>query len=119
MPTDTDSIEDKRSFDRFSAKFPAKYSYIFKGYSEEFGSRVHMCDASAEGVGLVSKEAKHPEELVAFEVKLPDGKSPMKLNGNVKWCQRRQDKSWDLGLKFCEISFMQMSRLYTAATENP
>ena len=104
----TDQEEDKRIFERFDARFPAK----FKDTREDFGTKVTLYDASADGVKISTKERLYLHDSVALEVELPDGLEPMTLKGEVVWVQAKDPDIWDVGLKFHQISLMHLSRLY-------
>jgi len=101
-------IEDKRIFERFQARFPAK----FKDTREDFGSNVYLRDASASGGKLSTKERMYLHDHVALEVELPDGSRPMNFRGEVVWVKNQKYNIWDIGFKFHEIDFMRLSRLY-------
>jgi len=103
-----DTETDKRTFDRFGAKFPAK----FKDTRDDFGTRVHLRDASAEGAKISSKERLYLNDSVSLEVELPDGCEPMTMRGQVVWVKSKDSDIWDVGLKFHKVSLMHMSRLY-------
>ncbi|MBF0522149.1 MAG: PilZ domain-containing protein [Candidatus Omnitrophica bacterium] len=103
---------DQRLFERFSAKFPAK----FKDAREDFGQNVHLEDASAQGVRIASRQRLYVNDSVSLEVELPDGHAPMNLRGQVVWVKHNDTESWDAGLKFYKISLVAMSRLYKFAS---
>jgi len=105
-----DSIDDdRRSFERFTARFPAK----IKDTRDNFGANISLHDASAEGAKLTTKERLYLNDSVALEVALPDGHDPMTLTGQVMWIKSKGGDTWDIGLRFHDISFMRMSRLYS------
>ena len=100
--------EDRRAFDRFPARFPAK----FKDSRNDFGERVILRDASADGLRLASRDQLLINDKVTLEVELPDGKDPMVLKGQVVWSKNRNPNLWDIGLQFHKVSLMKMSRMY-------
>lgn len=102
------NLKDNRVFERFSARFPAK----IKDARDDFGTKIQLRDASADGARLISKEHLYVHDHVTLEVKLPDGKNPMNLRGEVVWSKPNATAVWDVGIKFHNISFMHLSRLY-------
>ncbi len=108
MPAEVDEIEERRLFERFSARFPAK----FKDTKDNYGSDVFLRDASAEGARIVSKERYFLDDQVSLEVELPDGGEPMVLSGHVVWVKLLNMSLWDIGVKFSEVKFLKMQRLF-------
>ncbi len=101
-------VEDKRTFERFQARFPAK----FKDTRENFGDNVYLRDASASGAKLSTKERMYLHDHVDLEVELSDGARPMNLRGEVVWVKGQEYNIWDIGFRFHEVDFMRLSRLY-------
>ncbi len=101
-------MEDHRIFDRFVARFPVK----FKDSRHDFGSQVFLRDFSAQGIKLVTKERFFMNDNISVLVKLPDGKSPLVLHGQVVWTKNRSPGAWEIGLKFYKIRLMCVQRLY-------
>ena len=85
MVNQTVKKEDQRLFERFRARLPAK----FKDTRDDFGERVMLRDASAEGVRLITSERLFVNDSVAVEVSIPDGKDPLTLQGEVVWAKHR------------------------------
>ena len=102
------TTEERRVFERFSARFPVK----FKDAREDYGSDVFLRDASAEGVRILSKERFFLDDQLALEVELPDGGEPMVLSGRVKWVKLLNMTLWDIGIQFPEVHFIKMQRLF-------
>jgi len=107
--------EDKRLFQRFPSRFPAK----FKDSREGFGAKVFLRDSSGMGMKLTSKECLYLNDSVSVEVDLPDGMSPMSIRGQVVWTKNREPNLWEVGLKFHKINLTQMSRLYKFIVPHP
>lgn len=104
----TQKTADKRLFERFSARFPAK----FKDGRDEFGSKLSLRNASAQGVGIISREKLLINDDITIEVSLPDSDEPMMIKGQVVWTKSVELNLWEAGLKFDDVSLMQISRLY-------
>ncbi len=100
--------DDRRLFERFSARFPVKFEYE----SGDFGSSVFMRDASAGGVKFTSRQKMYLHDGVALEVKLPDAVKPLRLNGRVVWAKTIGPDLWDIGIEFHKVDFMKMHRVY-------
>jgi hypothetical protein len=100
--------EERRLFDRFSARFPTK----FKDSRSDYGTDVFLRDASASGVRILSIERMYLDDPVAIEVEVPDGGSPMVLSGKVAWVRPSNAAMWDIGLQFPKVNLMQMQRLF-------
>ncbi len=103
------SEDEKRIFERFSARFPVK----LKDTRDEYGSNVFLQDASAAGARLTTKEKFFINDYVTLDVKLPDGTDPLTLNGQVVWIKTIEpNQLWDIGLRFHRINLMKVQRLY-------
>jgi len=100
--------ENKRMFERFSARFPAK----FRHSRNDFGTDVFLRDASAEGVRLTTRERLFLNDHISLLIELPDGHEPMILNGEVIWSKSKAPDLWDVGLRFHKINLMGMRRMY-------
>jgi len=107
MPA-TQVNNERREFERFSARFPVK----FKDSRQDYGSEVFLRDASAQGMRIVSKERFFLDDHLALEVELPDGKEPMVLSGEVKWVKLLNLSLWDIGIQFSDVHFLKMQRLF-------
>lgn len=99
---------ERRIFERFTARFPAK----FKDSRDDFGSEVFLRDASASGVHILSKERLYLHDPVSLEIVVPDGGQPMVLKGKVVWSKPANAVMWEIGLQFPRVDFVNMSRLY-------
>ena len=113
MLTTPQTTDERRVFERFSARFPVK----FKDAREDYGSDVFLRDASAQGVRILTKERFFLDDKLALEVELPDGGEPMVLNGHVVWVKFVNLSLWDIGVQFSEVNFLKMQRLFKL-TEN-
>ena len=100
--------EDNRLFERFPARFPAK----FKDARDGFGSILNLRDASAFGARISSKEKLFKSDIITIEVRISDGHAPMVLKGEVVWTKSKDLNLWDVGIKLNKIDLLMMSRLY-------
>ena len=100
--------DEHRIFERFWARYPAK----FKDSRNEYGTDVFLRDASAEGARINTRERMFLNDPVALEVEVPDGASPMVLSGRVRWTRAAGPSAWDVGVQFPQVDLMKMSRLF-------
>ena len=106
--------EERRIFERFGARFPAK----FKDSRNEYGTDVFLRDASATGVRISTRERMFLEDPLALEVRLPDGGSPMALAGKVAWTRPAAASTWDVGVQFPQADLMKMYRIFKFTLQN-
>ena len=102
---------ERRVFQRFSARFPAK----FKDSRNDYGSDVFLRDASASGARIATRERLFLDDRISLEVEVPDGGAPMILSGKVVWNRPANTSLWDVGLAFPNVKFMKMQRLFKFA----
>ncbi len=102
------NVKDKRLFERFPARFPVK----FKHSREEYGKDVFLRDASAQGVRFTTHQRMFLHDSVSLQVDLPDGLSPLNLNGRVVWMKSKSADLWDVGMEFHRVNFMQTQRIF-------
>lgn len=107
------STQERRIFERFSARFPVK----FKDARDDFGTDVFLRDASAQGVRIMTKDRLFLDDKIALEVALPDGGKPMVLSGRVVWAKLMNLSLWDVGVEFTQINFLRMQRLFKLTEE--
>ncbi|HLF19035.1 MAG TPA: PilZ domain-containing protein [Candidatus Omnitrophota bacterium] len=106
-----EQLTDNRLFERFQARFPAK----FKDARDNFGSVLQLRDACAFGTRLTSKERLFTNDKITIEVDLPDGLAPMVLKGEVVWSKPTGSGNWEVGMKLHRVDLLRMSRLYKFA----
>ena len=100
--------QDKRLFERFAARFPAK----FKDGRDDFGTVLNLRDASALGAHLTSRERLFLNDMITVEIRVPDEHAPMVLKGEVVWTRSGGSSAWDVGLKFNKLDLIRLARLY-------
>ena len=101
MLTAIETTEERRIFERFSARFPVK----FKDAREDYGTEVFLRDASAQGVRILTKERFFLDDQLSLEVELPDGGEPMVLSGRVVWVKSLDLSLWDIGVAISPSEF--------------
>ena len=113
MTTALQTTEERRVFERFSARFPVK----FKDTREDYGTDVFLRDASAQGVRILTKERFFLDDQLALEVELPDGGEPLVLSGTVVWVKFLNLSLWEIGVQFPQVNFIKMQRLFKLTEE--
>lgn len=102
-------MEDRRTFERFTARFPVR----FRDSSRDYGTNVSLRNASAQGIKITTKEQLFVNDSVTLEIELPDCKWPMILKGQVVWVANDDESGTrDVGLRFHTIDLVHMSRLF-------
>ena len=101
-------VDDRRIFDRFTARFPVK----LKDSRDDYGSNVFLRDVSAEGAKVSTKENLFVNDKVEFLVELPDGKEPLSFNGHVVWVHGLNPQLREAGVRFEKIDFMDTQRIF-------
>jgi Tfp pilus assembly protein PilZ len=111
MTTAVQKARERRVYKRFSSRFPVK----FKDARENYGAEVSLCDASAQGIRILTKERFCLDDQLSLEVALPDGGDPMILSGRVVWVKFLDLSLWDIGVRFQQVNFLRMQRLFKLA----
>ena len=109
----SDSTDERRTFHRFSAKFPTKFKHL----SKDYGVDVSLRDFSATGACVYTKDRFLIDDMLSMQVELPDGKEPLPINGRVRWIKEQAPSLWEVGLEFHKVQLMKMHRLVKYATE--
>lgn len=99
---------DKRTFQRFDARYPAR----LKDTRKDYGDDIILRNASAQGVRLKCRERQYLNDHLALEVELPDGRMPMVLKGRVVWVKKECENEWDIGMEFHHIDLFGLARIY-------
>ena len=102
------TFDDKRLFERFTARFPART----KDSRENFGSKFSLRDASAQGARFSATEKVLLNDKLSLEVDVPGKSLPMSLSGEVIWTRQGENNAWDIGIKFNKPILMHMSKMY-------
>jgi len=105
--------EERRIFERFSARFPVK----FKDTKEDYGKDVFLVNASAQGMCIYTRERFFINDQISLEAALPDGGEPMVLSGEVVRVKLENLSLWDIGVQFPQVEFIKMQRLFKLTEE--
>lgn len=109
-----EKLEDRRIFDRFHAKYPAR----FKDSRDRYGQRVALYDASAMGVQVLTDQRLYLNDHIALEVKLPYQEEPLILRGKIAWVKNESNGDYSVGIKLHNIQLIHLSRLYQHSLYN-
>jgi len=101
-------VKEQRLFERFGARFPAKYEHS----RDDYGTNVFLRDASAQGARITTKERIFKNDNISLLVNLPDGFDPMVLHGKVMWAQEKSPNLWEAGLRFHQVRLMEAQRIF-------
>ena len=101
-------MEDRRVFDRFLARFPAK----IKDSRASFGEDIVLRDASAAGIRILSNKKMYVNDIVDLLIFLPDGRDPWNVQAQVVWTRNGAPDGWNIGLRFRKVDFMAIQRLF-------
>ena len=99
-------VEDRRVYERLTARFPVK----LKDSRHDYGAEFLMRDVSAGGIKLLSKEKLFLHDFLSLLINLPDGQEPVILNGEVVWSRAAGSQGWDIGLQFHKIDYLRLHR---------
>jgi len=100
--------DDRRVYERFMARFPAKY----KESRNDYGTDIFLRDISADGAKIATKQKVKLNDRLDLQVDLPDGHDPMDLKGTIVWTVNTGPRTWEAGLRFDKIALMKTQRIY-------
>ena len=106
LTLDSPLFEDRRIYERLSARYPVK----IKDSRNDYGTDFFLSDFSAGGLKLVSKEKLYLHDFLSLLIKLPDGQEPITLNGEVVWSKSMNPQNWDIGLQFHKVEYLKLYR---------
>ena len=108
MSVETEKGSERRRFDRFPARFPAK----IKDSRDDYGVVLALRNASAQGLKITTKERLFINDCLTLEVRLPDSNVPLVLKGQVMWVKSLDAHLWEVGIRFHRIHLMNVARLF-------
>ena len=114
MHFEKEKFSEQRLFERFMSRFPAK----IKDSRQDFGEKVLLKNTSAQGAALRFIDRLLIHDSVSLEVDIPGNSLPVSFKGNVVWTKLREDRAWDVGIKFHKPYLMRISRLYELMTQS-
>jgi len=100
-------VDDKRVFERFPARFPLR----FLDPKENKEGEAQICDVSAKGVGVLSKEQLKPHSTLEMWLKIPDKGEPLYTRGEVVWSAPGGMNEYRAGINLEKADLMGLSRV--------
>lgn len=100
-------FEDRRIFDRFSAKFPVKLINLWEN-SEQEGM---ADDVSAKGIGFSVREELKPKTPLEMWLNIPDRGEPLYTRGEVVWSTMVEPNNFKVGVNLEKADLMGLSRV--------
>ena len=105
-----EKMEDRRIFERFTARFPLRFLSL--GENKE-GQAVSQ-DISAKGIGFVTNEALTLHTPLEIWLQVPDKGEPVYARGEVVWSKMAEPTKHRVGVELEEAEFMNVSRVLRA-----
>ncbi len=102
-----EEMEDRRIFERFSARLPLRFLNLDNGKEGIAETR----DISAKGIGLVSAEELPSRTPLEMWVELPNGASPIYSRGEVAWSKPVNAQEYRSGINLNEADLMGVARI--------
>jgi len=105
-----EKFQDRRIFDRFTAKFPVKFINL----RENKESEASIDDVSAKGIGITSNEQLSPRTALEMWLEIPDKGEPLYTRGEVVWSRRVESDKFKVGVNLEKADLMGLSRVLRA-----
>jgi hypothetical protein len=102
-----EKFQDRRIFDRFTAKFPVKFINL----RENKESEASIDDVSAKGIGITSNEQLSPRTALEMWLEIPDKGEPLYTRGEVVWSRRVEPDKFKVGVNLEKADLMGLSRV--------
>lgn len=105
-----EEMEDRRTFERFGARFPLRFLNLGNGKEGMAQTR----DISAKGLGLATREELARRTPLEMWVDLPNGNSPLYCRGEVAWSKPADTQGYWAGVTLEKADLMGVSRVLRA-----
>jgi len=105
-----ETMEDRRIFARFPARFPAHLLDPRSGKEAEAQTQ----DISAKGIGLVSDEELKPQTSLEIWIKVHEKTEPIYTRGEVVWVKEVAPQQYRFGVNLERADLMSLARLLRA-----
>lgn len=102
-----ESFKDRRIFERFSVKLPAR----FLGADSDKEKEAETLDISAKGVSLTTDEHLLPNTILELWLHIPDKGQPLYTRGQVVWSKKINLGEHQVGINLEKANLMGMSRI--------
>lgn len=101
------NFEDRRIFDRFTAKFPVKFINLRENKESEALTE----DVSAKGIGFTAKEELQLRTPLEMWLNIPDKGEPLYTRGEVVWSRMVEPNKFRVGVNLEKADLMGLSRV--------
>ncbi len=105
------NFEDRRIFERFTAKFPLRFIDLKENREGEASTQ----DISAKGVGFLSKEEMRAHTPLEMWLEIPDKAEPLYARGEVMWSKSLEPNQHRIGVNLEKADLMGLSRVLRLA----
>jgi hypothetical protein len=102
-----EKFQDRRIFDRFTAKFPVKFINL----RENKESEASIDDVSAKGIGITANEQLQPRTALEMWLEIPDKGEPLYTRGEVIWSRMIETGKYRVGVNLEKADLMGLSRV--------
>lgn len=98
------SKKEKRKYARLDIRSDINLSVM--DVSKETATAMRMKavgeDIAVHGVRFATDRKLKKDDIVSMEIFLPDNDSPIYVEGEVRWCKKKEDakKKYDVGINF-------------------
>lgn len=100
-------MRDKRTFERFQARFPLR----FLDLKENRESEAAVFDISAKGVGMITKQQLPPHTPLEMWLQIPDDGEPLYARGEVVWSKPEGSETYRTGISLEKADMVGLSRV--------
>jgi len=102
-----EEMKDRRVFQRFNVKFPAKILDLINGNE----MAAEACDISAKGIGLSLKEDLPANTPLEAWLEIPDKVEPFYARGIAIWSRQDGESGYRIGVDLERADLMGLSRI--------
>lgn len=106
-----ETMEDRRIFERLTAKLSVKYLDAHSGSEGE----AETCDISAKGIGLVSGSELKAHVPLEMWLKVPDREEPLYTRGEAVWSEEVSPTEYRSGINLERADLLGLSRALRTA----
>lgn len=103
-----EDLSDKRVFERFNVKLPAR----FIDSRENIEGKAESFNISAKGIGLLLNQELKPASSLEIWLDLPDKGEPLYTRGRVVWANEIEPNLWRSGVNLERAELMGLSRIF-------
>lgn len=102
-----EKFQDRRVFERFSAKFPVRFLDVNSNKEGWAQTR----DIGAKGIGLVTSAALAPRSSLEMWLEIPDKGEPLYTRGEAVWLKPQGASEYRVGINLEKADLMGLARV--------